>query len=169
MKLGIADSKEVRGNVKEDKYHEQMLLLGKAFDERLFFEIEKKQEKLNMKGWLKEMPKPRNSAHCFAKYGMTLQAFKNVFINKRKQLLAYDRLACMWCACYLNNDTLTIEHIIPRGNGGAHTLDNMGPACYECNRSRDSNEEWVPEQMRFGESPRLNKEGKLIMREPVAA
>lgn len=115
------------------------------------------------------MPKPRNSAHCFAKYGMTLQAFKNVFITKRKQLLAYDRLACMWCACYLNNDTLTIEHIIPRGNGGAHTLDNMGPACYECNRERDLNEEWEPERMRFGESPRLNKEGKAIVLRPVAA
>lgn len=54
MKLGIADSKEVRGNVKEDKYHEQMLLLGKAFDERLFFEIEKKQVQANMKGWLRK-------------------------------------------------------------------------------------------------------------------
>jgi len=53
MKLGIADSKEIRGEKKEDKYHEQMLLLGKAFDDRLFFEIEKKQEKPNMKGWLR--------------------------------------------------------------------------------------------------------------------
>ena len=54
MKLGIADSKEVRGSVKEDKYHEQMLLLGKAFDERLFFEIKQKQVQANMKGWLRK-------------------------------------------------------------------------------------------------------------------
>lgn len=53
MKLGIADSKEIRGNVKEDKYHEQMILLGKAFDERLFFELKHNQVQANMKGWLR--------------------------------------------------------------------------------------------------------------------
>jgi len=53
MKLGIADSKEIRGEKKEDKYYQQMALLGKAFDDRLFFEIEKKQVQANMKGWLR--------------------------------------------------------------------------------------------------------------------
>src|SRR5690606_36534257 len=129
------------GNKKE--YELIPIIIGKPLDGRLFFELKpKKQVQANMKGWLKEMPKPRNSAHCFAKYGMSLHSFKNAFIAKRRYLLRFERLACMWCGCYLDNDTLTIEHIIPRGNGGSHTLDNMGPACYECNRGRDSNEEW---------------------------
>lgn len=69
----------------------------------------------------------------------------------------------------MNSKTLTIEHIIPLACGGEHILDNMAPACYECNNERGDNLDWSPRQMRFGESPRLDKEGKPIMHEPVAA
>lgn len=58
MKLGIADSKEIK-EIKEIKknnlkdMNKQMMLLGKAFDEKLFFELKHNQVQANMKGWLR--------------------------------------------------------------------------------------------------------------------
>jgi len=69
----------------------------------------------------------------------------------------------------LNSDTLTIEHIIPLAQKGEHVLENMAPACFECNNERGDDLNWTPARMRFGESPRLNKEGKAIVPRPVAA
>lgn len=55
MKLGIADSKEIKeikkNNLKD--MNKQMMLLGKAFDEKLFFELKHNQVQANMKGWLR--------------------------------------------------------------------------------------------------------------------
>lgn len=62
MKLGIADSKEILTVVQDGKKKEYELIpviIGKPLDGRLFFELKpKKQEKLNMKGWLRKCQSP---------------------------------------------------------------------------------------------------------------
>jgi len=88
--------------------------------------------------------------------------FNKLLSDKRKALLKNDHLACMWCACYLDDKTLTIEHIVPLGKGGKHMLENMGPACYECNHDRQDDLEWSVSIMRFGEFPKLYKDGQKI-------
>jgi 5-methylcytosine-specific restriction endonuclease McrA len=44
---------------------------------------------------------------------------------------------CYWCGCPLNDKSkgcrFTIDHIIPRANGGGSTMDNMVPSCRKCN------------------------------------
>lgn len=55
MKLGIADSKEILTvveNGKKKEYNLIPVIIGKPLDGRLFFELEQKQVKPNMKGWL---------------------------------------------------------------------------------------------------------------------
>lgn len=43
---------------------------------------------------------------------------------------------CMWCKQKLSMNSFTIEHIVPRIEGGSDELDNMGIAHEECNANR---------------------------------
>ena len=115
------------------------------------------------------MPKPNSSSYTYHHYGISLKEYNDRLREKREALLRKHRLACVWCACYLNSKTLTIEHIIPLAQKGEHVLENMAPACFECNNERGDDLNWTPARMRFGECPRLDKEGKVIVRESVAA
>jgi 5-methylcytosine-specific restriction endonuclease McrA len=40
---------------------------------------------------------------------------------------------CYWCGCPLNDTEFTIDHVIPRAEGGGSTIDNMVPSCRKCN------------------------------------
>ena len=44
----------------------------------------------------------------------------------------------MWCAYCLNRAAATIDHVLPRSRGGAHTWDNTVASCARCN-ARKSN------------------------------
>lgn len=45
---------------------------------------------------------------------------------------------CVWCGSPAGiSGWLTIEHLVPRAQGGTFDLDNLRLACVECNNDRD--------------------------------
>lgn len=67
--------------------------------------------------------------------------------NKRKKLSIEERNLiynmfdghCAYCGCNLNFEGLTIDHIKPLNTAkGTDTLDNMFPACFNCNHEKSN-------------------------------
>lgn len=72
----------------------------------------------------------------------TMAAFNaKVVANKRR---------CWWCGRKMTE--VTIDHAIPRSKGGTNSVDNLVPACRECNcgskHAKLPNTEWFPERKR---------------------
>ncbi len=44
---------------------------------------------------------------------------------------------CMWCRGTVRPDAATLEHIVPRSEGGGSDAANLGMACGPCNWHRD--------------------------------
>ncbi|MFN8177726.1 MAG: HNH endonuclease [bacterium] len=54
----------------------------------------------------------------------------------RKNLYARDRNRCQYCSRHLEPRELTIDHVIPRVNGGVSSWANCVLACISCNRKK---------------------------------
>jgi 5-methylcytosine-specific restriction endonuclease McrA len=52
----------------------------------------------------------------------------------RRSVFRRDSFTCQYCGIQSNH--LTIDHVIPRHRGGAHTWDNVVSACPPCNRRK---------------------------------
>ena len=52
------------------------------------------------------------------------------------QLVRRDGPYCKLCGIYLPKSKRTIDHIIPRCEGGSDELSNLRLACYPCNHGR---------------------------------
>jgi 5-methylcytosine-specific restriction endonuclease McrA len=52
------------------------------------------------------------------------------------------RQPCVYCG----EKGGTVDHVIPLARGGAHTAENLVPACQRCNDSKGTHlvEEWRP-------------------------
>ncbi|CAN1210106.1 HNH endonuclease [Tumidithrix helvetica PCC 7403] len=48
----------------------------------------------------------------------------------RREILRRDRQACQYCG---STKKLTLDHVIPRAQGGPHTWENVVTACEPCN------------------------------------
>jgi len=51
----------------------------------------------------------------------------------RRTLYKRDNMTCQYCGCRPGSAELTIEHVIPRSQGGATSWENCVLACVECN------------------------------------
>jgi 5-methylcytosine-specific restriction endonuclease McrA len=51
----------------------------------------------------------------------------------RREVLRRDRHSCQYCG---HTKNLTLDHVIPRAKGGAHTWDNIVIACETCNHRK---------------------------------
>jgi len=56
----------------------------------------------------------------------------------KKQLLL-KKPFCEWCNCKLEQETATLEHVIPLGRGGLDNPNNITLACKPCNDERGNN------------------------------
>lgn len=54
----------------------------------------------------------------------------------KRRLLATHGPVCVWCRQQFPPETLTLEHMIPRGEGGPNWFSNLRLACYPCNHGR---------------------------------
>lgn len=54
----------------------------------------------------------------------------------RRNLFKRDRFTCQYCHCRLQSEELTIDHIIPRSQGGVSSWENCVLACVECNNRK---------------------------------
>jgi 5-methylcytosine-specific restriction endonuclease McrA len=52
----------------------------------------------------------------------------------RKEVFIRDGFTCQYCGRQGND--LTIDHVVPRSRGGAHTWDNLVSACKPCNHRK---------------------------------
>ncbi len=51
----------------------------------------------------------------------------------RRNLFARERNQCMYCGSHFASADLTVDHVIPRAQGGADTWENLVAACRGCN------------------------------------
>src|SRR5919202_6945328 len=51
----------------------------------------------------------------------------------RKEILQRDEHACQYCG---KRGDLTLDHVIPRHQGGQHTWENVVAACKQCNHRK---------------------------------
>lgn len=54
----------------------------------------------------------------------------------KHNVLLRDRNRCMYCGEVFNNKELTLDHIIPRSQGGKTCWTNLVACCEECNRRK---------------------------------
>lgn len=54
----------------------------------------------------------------------------------RRTLFKRDCFTCQYCGVKPHNDELTIDHVIPRSQGGKTTWENCILACYKCNSKK---------------------------------
>jgi 5-methylcytosine-specific restriction endonuclease McrA len=52
----------------------------------------------------------------------------------RREVFARDRHTCQYCGRQSND--LTLDHVVPRHRGGAHSWDNLVAACRVCNHRK---------------------------------
>lgn len=71
----------------------------------------------------------------------------------RRNIFRRDHHACQYCGAQPRVDELTIDHVIPRAQGGVSSWDNCVLACFECNRRKADR---TPEQahMRLRRMPK---------------
>jgi 5-methylcytosine-specific restriction endonuclease McrA len=51
----------------------------------------------------------------------------------RRNLFKRDHSTCQYCGCQPGTEELTIDHVIPRAQGGQTTWENCALACVPCN------------------------------------
>jgi 5-methylcytosine-specific restriction endonuclease McrA len=54
----------------------------------------------------------------------------------RREVFSRDRHTCQYCGRTAHD--LTLDHVIPRHRGGAHTWENLVAACKSCNHRKGS-------------------------------
>jgi 5-methylcytosine-specific restriction endonuclease McrA len=61
----------------------------------------------------------------------------------RRGVFARDRETCQYCGAQPGRSQLTMDHVLPRSQGGGTTWDNVVTACRECNHRKGGR---TPEQ-----------------------
>jgi 5-methylcytosine-specific restriction endonuclease McrA len=54
----------------------------------------------------------------------------------RRNLYARDHNRCQYCGKHFSTKELTIDHVVPRVQGGGHTWANLVCACVKCNAKK---------------------------------
>ncbi|HEX5689096.1 MAG TPA: HNH endonuclease, partial [Roseiflexaceae bacterium] len=54
----------------------------------------------------------------------------------RRGVLTRDRETCQYCGVQPGGEELTIDHVLPRSQGGISTWDNCVLACVACNKRK---------------------------------
>lgn len=54
----------------------------------------------------------------------------------RRTVFARDQYVCQYCGVQLGRSELTIDHVIPRSQGGETTWENVVTACRRCNQRK---------------------------------
>jgi 5-methylcytosine-specific restriction endonuclease McrA len=60
--------------------------------------------------------------------------YKKIILS-RKNILRRDGHRCIYCGAA--SGTLTIDHIIPKSQGGEDSWENLATACVKCNNKKD--------------------------------
>jgi 5-methylcytosine-specific restriction endonuclease McrA len=71
----------------------------------------------------------------------------------RRNIFRRDHFTCQYCGCQPRSDELSIDHVLPRAQGGETNWENCVLACLDCNHRKANR---TPEQarMRLRRQPR---------------
>jgi len=58
------------------------------------------------------------------------------FAATRRNILQRDSYVCQYCQIDLNNETATLDHVIPKNRGGGNSWTNLVCSCRDCNLSK---------------------------------
>jgi 5-methylcytosine-specific restriction endonuclease McrA len=74
-------------------------------------------------------------------------------VLSRRNILIRDHYTCQFCSETLSSSELTLDHVLPRSQGGKSTWENLVACCYSCNNHKGDR---TPEQagMRLLRPPR---------------
>lgn len=61
---------------------------------------------------------------------------KHVVTFSRRNLFKRDHHQCQYCGCKPTNDSLTIDHVVPRSQGGVSSWENCVLSCIKCNNRK---------------------------------
>lgn len=61
---------------------------------------------------------------------------RNAVTFSRRNVFKRDRFTCQYCGKQPGNDELTIDHVVPRAQGGTSTWQNCVLACMYCNHRK---------------------------------
>lgn len=88
---------------------------------------------------------------------MSIRYFKENLIKNIQDL------TCYYCECWLDQHTVTIDHVLAKRNGGQDNKKNLVPCCYACNDRKGSRylDDFVIIKHK-DELPKLDKNGKEI-------
>lgn len=64
----------------------------------------------------------------------------------RRNLFARDRNRCQYCGAFFPTNELSIDHVMPRSQGGPDTWENLVCSCIRCNAKKGGR---TPEQARM--------------------
>lgn len=67
-------------------------------------------------------------------------------VFSRRNLWKRDRMRCQYCGAAPRYDEITIDHVVPRAQGGISSWENCVLACISCNKRKDNK---TPEQARM--------------------
>lgn len=84
----------------------------------------------------------------------------------RRNLFKRDRYTCQYCGIQPGGSQLTIDHVLPRAQGGESRWDNCVLACVDCNR-RKGNRTPLQANMRLKRKPVQPPWHPLFAVEPV--
>jgi len=74
----------------------------------------------------------------------------------RRALLSRDHYTCQYCGAQSSGKELTIDHVLPRSQGGETTWENVAAACKSCN-SKKGNRTPTEANMQLLSQPRKPK------------
>lgn len=88
----------------------------------------------SLKGWEVRSPSVvlQVPEHIRLTVGNTERLWKVPPVNRR-EVLRRDGHTCQYCG---STKKLTLDHVLPRSRGGAHTWDNVVAACESCNSTK---------------------------------
>lgn len=70
----------------------------------------------------------------------------NAVTFSRRNIFKRDRFTCQYCGKQPGSEELTIDHVLPRAQGGTSTWENCVLACVECNAKKADR---TPDQARM--------------------
>lgn len=54
----------------------------------------------------------------------------------RRNIFHRDGYACLYCGAHGEGVHLTLDHVVPRCDGGKNTWENLATACFACNQKK---------------------------------
>lgn len=99
-----------------------------------------------------------------------MNQYRKRILYNRKKLFNQQLGRCLWCGkrCFLphhnqlkadENSMATIEHLVPKSQGGTIALYNTAISCFECNNKRSDNAQSVkPHAVVFSLLPKSKRE-----------